>query len=97
MAEHVLKSWPEFYAPLVHGDKTFDLRKNDRNFQIGDTILMREWDPLDERSPGERGKHTGRFARFRIVHILYGVGNQGAILPLKGIQSGYCILGLAFQ
>ena len=35
MTEHVLKSWPEFYSPIADGTRTFDLRKNDRNFKVG--------------------------------------------------------------
>jgi hypothetical protein len=42
---HELKSWPEFFEPVYTGRKNFDLRKNDRQFAVGDVIRLREWRP----------------------------------------------------
>ncbi len=43
--EHRLKSWPEPFKEISLGIKTFDIRKNDRDFQVNDTILFQEWHP----------------------------------------------------
>ena len=38
---HDLKIWPEFFDAVASGAKPFDLRKNDRNYHVGDTLLLR--------------------------------------------------------
>ena len=43
MADHELKTWPKFFAGLVSGNKTAEVRKNDRDFQPGDILVLREW------------------------------------------------------
>ncbi len=57
---HELKIRPEYFKAVVCGDKTFEIRKNDRNFKVGDIIVLNEW---NERS-GYTGKHT-------LVNITY--------------------------
>ncbi|MFM4903848.1 ASCH/PUA domain-containing protein [Aeromonas veronii] len=42
---HELKIKPEYFAAVVSGDKTFEIRNNaDRNFQVGDALLLKAWD-----------------------------------------------------
>ena len=33
---HRLKTWPNLYHAMKSGAKTFDIRRNDRNFQEGE-------------------------------------------------------------
>lgn len=40
---HSLKTWPEYFQPSVSGIKTFELRDDDRNFQTGDTLILKEY------------------------------------------------------
>lgn len=47
---HELKIWPQYYCRVADGSKTFELRENDRGFQPGDTVVLREWDP-DPKDP----------------------------------------------
>lgn len=42
---HDLKSTPEHFLPVLEGLKTFEIRKNDRDFQPGDSVTLREYDP----------------------------------------------------
>lgn len=42
---HELKIWPQHYARVANGSKTFDIRDNDRGYQAGDKVIYREWDP----------------------------------------------------
>ena len=83
---HELKSWPDYFEPIFNGNKTFDIRKNDRAFKVGDYVLLREW---NDQTSG----YTGREIRKRISYILHGVG-PGAILPMIGLLRGYVILSL---
>ena len=41
---HDLKIWPQYYCHVKNGNKTFEVRKNDRGFQPGDTVVLREYD-----------------------------------------------------
>ena len=61
--QHELKCWPEYYELSLYNRKPFEVRYNDRNFQEGDTIWMREWNPATER-------YTGRYAVFKVGYVL---------------------------
>lgn len=45
--EHELKCRPEFFYRLSIGQKTFEIRKNDRDYQVGDILILREWNEDD--------------------------------------------------
>lgn len=86
MKTHEVRSWTDFFSSLASGDRQFDLRKNDRDYKVGDIIKFREY---DDRA----GKFTGAELRRRITHVMEGVG-AGSITPLHGLQRGYVILSL---
>lgn len=44
---HRLKTLTKFWGAVYRGEKTFELRKNDRNFAVGDTLCLIEY-------PGDR-------------------------------------------
>lgn len=75
---HALKTWPIFYKAVVNGEKTFELRKDDRPFKSGDKLLLQEYD---------KDTYTGEEAEFRINYILRDA-------EMFGLKPGYCILGL---
>jgi len=76
---HHLKCWPVYFSRLVSMEKTFEVRRNDRDFQTGDYIDLLEYDL-------EKQKFTGASMALKITYILHG----GAM----GIQSGFCVLGI---
>lgn len=59
---HIIKSWPEFFAAAWAGTKTFEIRLDDRSYAVGDTIDMHEFDPKTRR-------FTGRVLHRRVVYI----------------------------
>ena len=87
MATHELKIWPEFFNAVLHGEKTFDVRYNDRAYQSGDIVELREWDPAPDI------QYTGRTLSRVITYVHHGWG-PGQIEPLRGLVKGYCVLAL---
>ena len=65
--EHDLKTLPQYFEPLASGPKTFEIRRNDRDFRVGDVLLLREWDPTT-------ATHTGRTCRRRVTYVLADFG-----------------------
>lgn len=51
---HTLKSWSKFFRPIYAGTRTHELRRNDRNFQVGDTIVLCEFDELSNSYSGAK-------------------------------------------
>ena len=49
---HHLDCWPTYYKAVESGHKTFEVRKNDRFFQRGDTVTLIE---LREDAPRKIG------------------------------------------
>lgn len=45
MTTHELKTFPPYFAAVAEGRKTFEVRWNDRAYQAGDMVVLREWDP----------------------------------------------------
>lgn len=80
MKKHKLKTWPEYFNEVAEGTKTFELRKDDRPFEVQDTVILKEWDP-------ETHDYTGRWMEFEIIYILKG--------GQFGLQEGYCIMQLS--
>ena len=42
---HELKCRTEYYIDVRRGVKTFELRLDDRNYAVGDLLILREWGP----------------------------------------------------
>lgn len=60
--DHDLKCWPGPFEGVVTGQKTHEVRKDDRGYSVGDTLKMREWDP-------DTSKYTGRACRVEVTYI----------------------------
>jgi len=86
MTEHALKTWPHFFADVLSGRQTFQVRKNDRDFKEGDTLLLEEWLPNNDSRDPRAGSYTGRKCRVIVRSVLRG--------PILGIQKGWCVMGV---
>lgn len=60
MKTHKLKIQPEYYDALLLGIKTFDIRKNDRDFKVGDILKLSEF---------KDGVYTGGSYMAKIIYI----------------------------
>lgn len=77
--EHEIKIWPAYFDAIESGRKPFEVRFNDRDFQVDDVLHLREFDPTES-------SYSGRECRRRISCILTD--------ERFGIQTGACVLGL---
>lgn len=77
---HRLKIWPQFIDAIGREEKTFEVRKNDRDFRVGDILHLREWNP--------ETKEWGSLSiTCFVTYILHG--------PAFGIEEGYCVMSIA--
>ena len=83
---HNLKIFPRFYEAVKSGKKTFEIRKNDENFQVGDSLRLLEFVPVNK-------KFSGRQMRARVTYVLK---NDAECSDGEqfGLKRGYAILGL---
>jgi hypothetical protein len=79
---HDLKILKEYFDAKLAGIKPFEIRNNDRDFQVGDYLRLREIVPTPGTSPVIH-EYTGRVLITEVVYILRGVG----------LQDGYVALG----
>lgn len=86
MAIRDLKVWPEPYNEIAHGNKRFEIRREDDGrfdagdgFRVGDHLILREYDPSSFA-------YTGRQIEARVLHIERG--------PKWGIPEGMVVMGL---
>ena len=76
MKRHALKSWPQYFDLMMSGDKNFELRKNDRDYQVGDVCQFFEWNK-------EKGLTGRRSLFYKITYVLH---------KTPGLLPGYVVL-----
>ena len=47
MRYHRLKTLAPYWERVQSGEKTFEIRKNDRDFQVGDIVELEYYDPKE--------------------------------------------------
>jgi len=67
MTCHKLKTIQPYYGLTVHGYKLFEIRLNDRDFQVGDEALLELWDPIKKA-------YMGSSKLFEITCIVSAIG-----------------------
>lgn len=84
MTKHSVKIIPAYFDAVKNGLKTFEIRKLDRDYNIGDTLILSEWQPETLSA----GSYTGRRVKVTILYIL-----THDLFP-DGIKDGYGVLGI---
>jgi hypothetical protein len=59
---HELKTLSCYFSKVITGEKTFEVRKNDRDFNLHDDLILKEIDML--------GNYTGREVKKTVTYIL---------------------------
>lgn len=75
---HDLKILPVYFSEVVKENKRFEVRKNDRDFKIGDFLHLKEWDP-------EKQAYTGQEAICAVRYLLE---------DPRYLQRGFCIMSI---
>lgn len=97
MKTHNLKLSVEFCDAVLRGEKTFEVRKNDRGFQMGDLIRFVPTDGTSYRSSDgtviEHAKHEISGHTYKITYILngWGIKNGYVVLGIKEIKCNNCV------
>lgn len=78
--EHLLKTWPEQFKELRSGKKTFEIRKDDRDYKVNDVLVLKEYD-------NKKGEYTGHYVRRLVTHVM-------REYPIFGLKKGFCIMSL---
>ena len=73
-----LKTWPSYFQEIIEGTKTFEVRRQDRNFHSGDILILEEYDPLSDT-------YTGRNIKKEVGFMISGE---------FGVKNGYCVMSL---
>lgn len=85
---HIVRSWMHLYQPMAAGLKTHDLRLNDRDYQVGDRLLMQEYDPA-------KGALTGQETLVEITYITgRGEGHSPCAVSSVVLHPDYVILSI---
>lgn len=92
---HVVKCNYEYFKLLKDGTKPFEVRKNDRLYEVGDHLAVNEFVPDDQHDPYDMdsglrhtsgGYYTGDCLMYKITYILN---------DPQYCKDGMVILGLA--
>lgn len=87
---HKLKTWVSFFQAVKNGTKRFEFRVNDRDFAVGDVLVLQEWDP------GGGASKSGAFVRGSIndepnsIKVVVTSILQGCF----GVPSNCCVMSI---
>lgn len=59
---HHLKTIDPYFTHVMSGQKTFEVRVNDRHFQVGDILKLNLWDE-------DQQKFTGAFCFVTVTYV----------------------------
>lgn len=88
--KHDLKIAPAYFDAVADGSKPFEVRFNDRNYKVGDTLLLREY-------VEEQGHYTGRTLDRLVTYVLDNKNFCKEDLVILGLRPNTVDVDRAFQ
>lgn len=101
MTTHSLKTWPSYWIAVKEGRKRFEVRRHDRDFAVGDMLLLRMWDPSAKPVGGyvrdterqwnslESLEEVARTIKARVTYVMTG--------GRFGIDEHHCVIGFEVE
>ena len=80
---HEIKIHKKYADRIIAGEKTFEVRINDRDYQVGDLIRFKQVLTDNDTIP-----HVISHNVYAITYILQSI---------EGIKPGYCVFGIALE
>lgn len=77
---HHLKTWPYYWDAIETGAKTFEIRRNDRDYHVGDILVLHRWNP-ETKSYTENCRPISKRVTF--------------VMGAMGLEAGCVAMGLA--
>lgn len=90
MRHHKLKTWPIYFDAIAAGEKTFEVRRNDRFYQSGDVVTLCKYDPERRVYVTDSGYSSHEVNAIRMTFRVGPVLQGGQF----GIEPGYCVFSL---
>lgn len=78
--EHKLKTLPKYFKAVRSGSKTFEVRKDDRDYQVNDTLILQKYD---------KGCYLIEECKVLITYVLGRNEDEKQF-----VKEGYVILGI---
>lgn len=75
---HKLKIETQYFKQVISGEKTFEIRFNDRNYTAGDSLLLCEYDP-----------ETGRFSGNSVFVSVTSICDD-----IRFVKPGYVVMSI---
>jgi hypothetical protein len=82
MKLHKLKTLNPFFEDVWSGLKDFEVRKNDRNFKVGDRLQLIEYSP---KYPIMQPRYIFKDIKYILEGGQYGISNDYVVIGLKNI------------
>lgn len=84
---HKLKTHTKYFEQILEGNKTFEIRKDDREFKLGDMLCLQEFDPITK-------KYTGRAINMNVTSLLknkpeFGLKEGFVLMSIQPINKNY--------
>ena len=80
MTTHDLKLHKRWFNDVANGIKTFEIRKDDRGYKVGDSLILREWEEI-----------IGYSSFAVLAEVTYIIRHKDFS---AGINEGYCVMGI---